>query len=67
MESFSAIKCIKMVGNKHFVLELAESTKGKYYIMEEDARGNKDYSEEMTDLSLALFLFDIRLQNLQGN
>lgn len=61
-----AVRCVKMIGNKNFVLELIESNSGRYYIVYEREEGKK-FSEPFTDLKLALDLFDIKLQELEGH
>lgn len=59
-------KCIKMVGNKNFILSLYETSSGTYYLVEEK-NGEKAYSEGFKDFKLANFLFEAKLQELEGN
>ncbi len=59
-------KTVKMIGRKHFTLELMETEAGAYYIVSE-VRGQKYFSEPITDLKIALFNFDSQLIKLEGN
>jgi hypothetical protein len=59
-------KVIKMIGTKNFVLSLYESASGRYYI-EYEVGEKVTMSEPMADFKNATFLFDLKLQELEGN
>lgn len=63
-------KIVKMIGNKRFILELAQIN-GEYVIILEERKGDKvgiqQYSEVIKDFNLASFLFDEKLIELEGN
>lgn len=59
-------KVIKMIGTKNFVLSLYESVSGRYYI-EYEHKEKVTMSEPMDDFNNASYLFDLKLQELEGN
>lgn len=58
-------RTIKMLGNTRFILELVESLSGSYYIIVEKDEV-KTFSNPIKDLGAALYLFDIKLNDLIG-
>lgn len=62
----SDARCVKMIGNVKFILELVESTSGSYYIVE-DRDGEKTFSSPIKDLNVALSIFNTKLMQLEGN
>lgn len=59
-------KILKMIGERHFVLELVESESGSYYIVEE-IKGTRHYSGPILDYKIADHAFYERLLELQGH
>ena len=59
-------KLVKMLGNKHFCVEMFELENGHYFIRTES--GNEaELSESIEDFNTASFLFDLRVQELEGH
>lgn len=59
-------KCLKMIGNKNFTLELIEADSGSYYVVTEKDE-IKYTSPPIRDLKVAFETFDTTLIRLEGN
>lgn len=59
------MKCIKMIGNKRFIIGLYETKSSKYRIVVEKQEVKQD-SELINDYAMASFLFDMKLRELEG-
>ena len=57
---------IKSVGNNHFTLELVELDSGMYCVRFE-ANEKMHFSEKILDYNTASYMFDLKLQELEGN
>lgn len=61
-----AAKVLKMINTKRFVVSLWETDAGRYYI-EYEVNERVTMSEPMQDFANATYLFDLKLQELEGN
>jgi hypothetical protein len=59
-------KTIKMIGRKNFIVELVELDSGLYCVRHE-VNEKMHFSESIQDFNLASYLFDLKLQELEGN
>lgn len=58
-------KKLKMIGTRRYEIELYEAVDGQYYI--QYAVGSRaTVSERIRDLNMALYLFDLKLSDLEG-
>lgn len=61
-------KTIKMIQTPEYFIELTETPSSRYLInFENKETGNVVQSESMRDFGIALRLFDLKLQELQGH
>lgn len=60
------MKCVKMIGTKRFILSLYQTDTDKYQIVLEQG-DTKHTSENLSDFRIASILFDMKLQELEGN
>lgn len=58
-------KTIKMIGTNRYLIEALELTTGEYCVSYATLE-TSDVSEPMLDLKTCLFLFDLKLQELDG-
>lgn len=67
-DQVKGLKCIKMIGNKEFTVGLYESKLGEYHLVSSiNLTDDPDKFQTVGDLKLALWMFDNRLQELEGN
>lgn len=60
-------KLVKCVSTPRFFLDLFETDDGNYYIRYKPKTGEVEYSENISDLSLALYLFEKKLSFVEGH
>lgn len=59
---------IKAFNNKRFSVELLQASNNVYTIKYENKRlGEPQYSENIYDFNTASFLFDLKIEELEGN
>lgn len=61
----SSIKTIKSVHTKRFKLDLIELPSGFFKILI-DKDGNQVYSETINDMNTVMFMYDMKLRELEG-
>lgn len=62
----SMSKTLKLVGTKNFTVELVELDSGMYCVRHE-VDEKMHFSEKITDYNIASYMFDLKLQELEGN
>ncbi len=66
MKVYRSMKTIKMIGTKNFCIELVQLGDSRYVVGYE-ANGIAKVSEPMKDYKTASYMFDVKLQDLEGN
>jgi hypothetical protein len=60
-------KTIKAYNTKRFKVELYETTGNSYIIKYENTYSEAQYSEVLNDYNMASYLFDLKIDELEGN
>ncbi len=61
-------KLIKAISTSKYTVELIETPSSQYIVQFEAKRyGERQYSEPVTDYKTASFLFDLKVDELEGN
>lgn len=61
-------KTIKAISTKRYEVELKETAAGNYVILHYDTlTDTKHFSELVNDYKAASFLFDVKVEELEGN
>lgn len=64
---FKNLTTIKSIITKRYEITLLQSNAGLYYVEVIKKDQQPDVSESMDDLNTALFVFDIKIEELEGN
>jgi hypothetical protein len=63
----SADKIIKAVTTKRYAVELYETTGNSYIIKYENTYNEAQYSEILNDYNMAAYMFELKIDELEGN
>lgn len=63
------VQVVKRIETKRYSLTLGQATSGLYYIQYVNAKDeNKDFvTDSMEDLNIALYVFDLKYAEFEGN